>query len=155
MNLYLVQHAEAKRDTEYPRRPFSEGGYAEIEKTAKWLATKLRPSINVIFHSGKLRAQQTAEVLADYLNPPGGIKPADSLEPNADPAVWAEQLVSMSENVMLVGHLPHLSKLTSRLLCGDESRSIVEFHNAGVVCMSRDQENQWVIRWILVPGLCE
>ncbi len=155
MNLYLVQHAEAKKDTEDPRRPLSEAGYVQIEKTAKLLATRLRPSINVIIHSGKLRALQTAGVLADYLSPLGGIKASNGLEPHADPGIWAEQLATVSENVMLVGHLPHLNKLTSRLLCGGDSKTFVEFHNAGVVCIGRDEQGSWVIRWILVPGLCE
>lgn len=155
MNLYLVQHAEAKTDAEDPQRPLSDKGYADIDKTARMLSSRVRPSVNVIIHSGKLRAQQTAEVLADYLCPVGGIKPANGLEPKAEPSIWAEQLGAITENVMLVGHLPHLSRLTSRLLCGDESKTAVNFTNAGIVCLARNDSGEWSVQWMIVPGICE
>ena len=155
MNLYLVQHAEAKPKNEDSQRPLSDKGYADADKTAGLLSERVRPSVNVIIHSGKLRAKQTAEVLADYLSPIGGIKAADGLTPTADPAIWAEQLSAISENVMIVGHLPHLSKLTSKLLCGDDSSTIVEFKNAGIVCLAKDDYGAWSLQWIIVPGLCD
>ena len=40
MNLYLVQHAEAKPKQEDPGRPLTDKGYADIEKTAKLLSSK-------------------------------------------------------------------------------------------------------------------
>lgn len=155
MNLYLVQHAEAKTDAEDPNRPLTDKGLAEIEKTARQLAAKVRPSVNVVIHSGKLRALQTAEVLADYISPVGGIKPADGLKPNDDPAVWAEQLGAITEDVMLVGHLPHMSRLAGKLLCGCNTGEIIAFKNAGIVCLSRDDGGQWSLKWFLVPGLCD
>ncbi len=155
MNLYLVQHAEAKEEQEDPRRPLTDKGLADIEKTAKLLSSKLRPSVNVILHSGKLRAQQTAEVLADFLNPAGGIRAVDCLEPKADPAIWAGQLNSTTENVMLVGHLPHLSGLASLLLCGEASRTIVEFKNAGIITLTREDRDHWKVQCIILPGICD
>ena len=155
MNLYLVQHAEAKQEKEDPGRALTEKGFADIEKTAKLLSSKLRPAINVILHSGKLRAQQTAEVLADHLNPAGGVRAADGLEPKADPAVWAGQLGSITENVILVGHLPHLSRLASLLLCGDVEKDIVEFKNAGIVNLTKDDRGNWKVQCIILPGICD
>jgi phosphohistidine phosphatase len=154
MNLYLVQHAEARAETEDPQRSVSDKGYANVDKTARWLSEKVHPTIHVIIHSGKLRAKQTAEVLADYLAPIGGTKAADGLEPGADPAVWAKRLDALTENVMLVGHQPHLGRLVSRLLCGDDSNTTVNFTNAGIVCLSRDDSGAWSIQWMIVPGIC-
>ena len=154
MNLYLVQHAEAMLEAQDPLRPLSDEGINKIVRTAKQLSQKVHPSVNVVIHSGKLRAKQTAEVLADYLCPVRGTKAADGLEPTADPAIWAEQLTTIAENVMLVGHLPHLSRLASKLLCGDDSVTIVDFENAGIVCLFRDDSGSWTIQWIAVPGLC-
>jgi len=153
--LYLVQHAEAKTEAEDPQRALSDKGLAEIEKTAKLLAVKIRPSVNVIMHSGKLRALQTAEVLADYINPVGGIKQVEGLKPSDDVATWVDHLAAVNEDIMLVGHLPHLSKLTSKLLCGDETRTAVKFRNAGIVCLERDDEKRWNLDWFIVPGLCD
>lgn len=155
MYLYLVQHAEARSEAEDPQQALSDKGLAEIEKTARLLATKVRPSIKIILHSGKLRARQTAEILADHLAPVGGVKQVEGLKPNDDVSDWAGRLTAASENIMLVGHLPYLSKLTSKLLCGDETMTLVEFRKAGIVCLFRDEQKSWRIEWFIVPGLCE
>jgi len=153
--LYLVQHAEAKTEAEDPQRALSDKGLAEIEKTAKLLALKIRPSVNVVMHSGKPRALQTAEVLADYISPVGGIRQVEGLKPNDNVTTWADYLTEVNEDVMLVGHLPHLSKLTSKLLCGDETKTVVQFRNAGIVCLEREDKRRWCLEWFMVPGLCD
>ena len=116
MKLFLVQHAEAKNKNEDPTRPLSEKGWKDIKKIAKYAEEYLHIDVRQIFHSGKLRAEQTAEVLAKYLNPPEKVTIDKNLEPLADPKAWKRQLIGTSEDVMLVGHLPHLSKLASSLL---------------------------------------
>lgn len=72
MFLYLVQHAEAKREEEDPSRPLSEKGLEEIKKVALY-AERLNIKVSQIFHSGKRRALQTAEVLAQHLRIERGI----------------------------------------------------------------------------------
>jgi phosphohistidine phosphatase len=58
-----------------------------------------------------------------------------------------------SGSVMVVGHLPHLGRLVSRLLGLDADRSVVRFQNAGVVCLDRDAAGSWSVRWVLPPEL--
>ncbi len=53
---------------------------------------------------------------------------------------------------MLVGHLPHLSRLAALLLAEGPEREIIAFRNAGVVCLER-QESRFAVRWILTPEL--
>ncbi len=53
---------------------------------------------------------------------------------------------------MLVGHLPHLSRLAALLLAESPEPEIVAFRNAGVVCLER-QEGRFAVRWILTPEL--
>jgi phosphohistidine phosphatase len=53
---------------------------------------------------------------------------------------------------MLVGHLPHLSRLAALLLADTPEREIVTFRNAGVVCLDR-QGSRFALRWILTPEL--
>jgi len=67
MNLYLVQHAEAKRKEEDPERPLSEKGRVDIRKVAVYIAGHINIKVSAIIHSGKTRARQTAEALAEYL----------------------------------------------------------------------------------------
>jgi phosphohistidine phosphatase len=151
MNLYLVQHAESMPKDQNPERPLSDKGRADMERMAGWFSSSnaFRPSR--ILHSGKLRAQQTAEALA------GGIdvvaEAVEGLAPLDDPAIWADRLTGMSESLVLVGHLPHLSKLASRLLSGDEEAGVVAFQMGGIVCLQRGEEGDWSLAWMVTPDL--
>jgi len=69
MKLYLVQHAESKRREEDPSRPLSEKRWSDIRKVAKYAEKHLDIEVSQIIYSGKLRAKQTTEVLAEYLQP--------------------------------------------------------------------------------------
>lgn len=149
MNLYLVQHAEAKRKEEDPTRPLSDRGWENIRKIAKYAREHLRLEVEQIVHSGKLRAKQTAKVLAEYLNPPKGVRTDKNLEPLADTEIWKKRLVEASEDIMLVGHLPHLGKLASSLLVGNENSEVIAFRMGCIVCLERDQQRRWTIQWMI------
>ena len=151
MKLYLIQHAESKRTEEDLGRPLSDKGWKNIEKMARHAKEHLCIEVDRIIHSGKLRAKQTAEVLAKHLNPDICIEVDKNLEPLADITIWKKGLVETSENIMLVGHLPHLSKLASELLVGDENKEVVAFKMGGIVCLERDQQGRWTIQWMINP----
>jgi phosphohistidine phosphatase len=152
MKLYLVQHAEAKREEEDPTRPLSERGWKDIKKVADFLK-KGGIGVSEILHSGKLRAKQTAEVLAENISPSEGVKEAEGLSPLDDPNIWGKKLEEKPGDVMLVGHLPHLSKLAGLLLTGDQDRKPVNFKMGGVVCLEKDEAGNWSVQWILIPQI--
>ena len=56
MFLYLVQHAEAKRDDEDRARPISQKGLEDISKVAAYVSL-LNISVSEILHSSKLRVE--------------------------------------------------------------------------------------------------
>jgi phosphohistidine phosphatase len=152
MHLYLVQHAEARPKAEDPQRPLSEKGLADIRKVAAFIKDKARPVR--ILHSGKLRARQTAEILAASLQPAGGLHTAENLHPLDDPSPWAENLNTTDENLMLVGHLPYMSRLAARLLIGNPERTVVRFQMGGVVCLGREGATDvWSLDWMVVPEI--
>ncbi len=153
MEVYLVQHGEAKPESEDPQRPLTERGYSEVEKVARY-AAGLRLRVSLILHSGKLRARQTAEILAKNLAPPQGIRELNRLAP-ADDLRVAEALIRQAGSpIMLVGHLPHLSRLTSLLILGDPEKQVVRFRNGGIVCLKQD-ESGWTTSWLLTPELIQ
>ncbi len=155
MRLYLVQHAQAKRKEEDPARPLSDKGEKDIRKMAATLKDHANIQVNAIFHSGKTRAKQTAQALAEALSPNQGIREVEGLDPLADVEVWTKRLVSgeVDEETMLVGHLPHLGRLASRLICENEEQEVVSFRQGGVVCLERGEEGGWTVNWILIPEL--
>ena len=137
MLLYLVQHAEANPEENDPSRGLSEKGLSDIRKTAHH-AAGLSIKIIQIFHSGKKRARQTAQILAENLNPDKGIAESDGLAPMDEPEIWAQRLLSAVEDIILVGHLPHMGKLAALLICGDKDKKAVNFKMAGIVCLKKN-----------------
>jgi phosphohistidine phosphatase len=153
MALYLVQHSESKSKDEDPQRPLTDEGLKNANKVASYAKEHIHIKVSAIFHSGKLRAEQTSEVFAMYLEPEKGFKEIDGLEPMANPNIWAERLAKINDNIMLVGHLPHLGKLAGILLNSDENMNPIIFRNAGIVKLSRDENNNRLIDWIIVPSI--
>lgn len=152
MFVYLVQHAEAKSEKEDPSRSLSEKGMNDIKKVASY-ASKFNPKIHTIFHSKKLRAKQTAEVLSEHLKPKVDISEVDGLAPLDDPDVWARRLKDIPDDVMIVGHLPHVDKLSSLLLCGDKDKSVISFQMAGIVCLQRKDDGTYSLQWMVTPEI--
>ncbi len=153
MNLYLVQHAEAKPEEEDTQRRLSERGWSDIRKVAAFIAEHTNIRVSSIIHSGKTRARQTAEALAEYLNPPGGIKEVEGLKPLDAPSTWEDRLAETKEDFMLVSHMPFLGKLSAHLLCQDEDEKIVDFQLGGIVCIARDESCIWSVRWMVIPQM--
>ncbi|RME81779.1 MAG: phosphohistidine phosphatase SixA [Zetaproteobacteria bacterium] len=151
MRVYLVQHGKACDERVDPSRPLTAEGRNEVEAIARFLAGTGWPKPFGIVHSGKLRAQQTAEIFAEHWRI-GEVRADPELAPLADPGVWAAHLAGMQEDWMLVGHLPHLARLAGLLLCGDADKAPVRFRNGGVVCLVRE-DGRWALAWALVPEL--
>jgi phosphohistidine phosphatase len=149
--LYLVQHGEAAKETEDPARPLTGLGRQEVARVAR-AAARLGLEVTVIAHSGKLRAKQTAEILAAELRPTPSVIERSGLGPNENPRHTEDFVAQASAPTMLVGHLPHLSRLASLLLAGDPAKEIIAFRMGGIVCLS-ERERQWRLQWILTPEI--
>ncbi|MGA9533902.1 MAG: phosphohistidine phosphatase SixA [Anaerolineales bacterium] len=150
MNVMLVQHAEALAEEEDPDRPLSAEGVEQLRKVASIVALNRDLDLARIWHSGKTRSAQTAEILADHFRPRLGVRSAEGLSPLDDPRMWADRLAEMEQQVMLVGHLPNLEKLAALLLTGQPTPRIIAFQNAGIVCF-RYQDGAWRLRWAVTP----
>jgi len=149
MVVYLVQHAEAKPREEDAERGLSDKGFQDIQRVATLLQNRI--DADRILHSMKKRARQTAEILADTLNIEY-IEEALDLDPMADPGIWSAHLASMTEDIILVGHLPHMERLASLLLAGNPERSVVLYQPGTVLCLERE-EGAWHVKWMLPPCL--
>ena len=151
MYLYLTQHAEAKPAETDPARGLTTKGVADVRKVAAHLQ-KLNLDLKKIYHSGKTRAHETASILAEQLKPAKGVVEAEGLGPQDEPQIWYERLKALDEDTALVGHLPHLRRLASLLLCGDPERTVVHLRMGGVVCLRR-LEDDWSLEWAVSPDL--
>lgn len=152
MLLYLVQHGEAKEKEEDPSRGLTVKGKNDVEKISVYMS-KLAIQVDQILHSGKLRAEQTADIFSASLKTVQGVAKTNGLLPLDNPSIFNEKLLSIESNTVLVGHLPHLGKLASLLLCGDTDKHVVSFNMAGVVCLARDNNGLWSLQWMITPAV--
>ncbi len=101
-----------------------------------------------VLHSGKTRARQTAEIWCGLLDTDG--EQADALAPNDDPMIWVGRLTEEHNDLMLVGHLPHLSRLASLLLTDAADDPVIQFQQGGLVGLERTGTG-WVVEVVLPP----
>ncbi len=151
MTLFLVQHGEARPESEDPERSLTERGAEIVGRMAEW-AARIGIKVDQIQHSGKRRAEQTATIVAQDLNPPRGVMAVKGLSPNDDVNQVAASLRGDQGSLMLVGHLPHLSRLVSLLVTGNPDINVVRFRNAGIVCLAQ-RDGKWAIDWVMLPDL--
>ncbi|MHC4483443.1 MAG: phosphohistidine phosphatase SixA [Planctomycetota bacterium] len=152
MKLYLVQHAKAASEEFDRRRPLTEEGKADMQKIV-WFIKPLNLAVGSLWHSGKKRAAQTAGFLASAVKVEKNIIAHGGLGPSDDVTALRDELATTEQDIMIVGHLPFLSKLASLLLAGSESANAVAFKNGGVVCLQRGEDNRWQIDWMVTPEL--
>jgi phosphohistidine phosphatase len=152
MALYLIQHGKSLPKDQDPDQGLSEDGTTETERIAS-LARDYGVSVSQIRHSVKTRARQTAEILARALKPQKDIQEISGIKPMDDVAACAAK-IDPDENVMLVGHLPFMERITSYLITGSIDQALIKFQNSGIVCLDKDPETQaWVIKWTLMPNI--
>ncbi|MGA1821896.1 MAG: phosphohistidine phosphatase SixA [Thermoplasmatota archaeon] len=151
IRLYLVQHGKSASKEEDPERPLTDEGTRDVKRISDLVIREIGIDPAVIYHSGKKRAKITAEIIARDLNAGGKIAEGEGLDP-LDPIIpWAGRIEKEDRNMMIVGHLPFLSRLASHLLIGLQEKPIVNFKMGCMICMERDESEKWVLDWMIIP----
>lgn len=153
MKIYLAQHGETFTKEENAARPLTENGKKEITDVASFVTKSRQFALNKIYYSPKKRAEQTANIFGQFLQPEEWLEENEDLTPLADPSIWYEKIRTLKDDIMLIGHLPHLQKLASLLISGTEDNKTVDFQMGGVVCITRDDENKYAVKWAVIPRL--
>jgi phosphohistidine phosphatase len=152
MTLYLVQHGKNLSENLDIHKGLSEEGIAEVKRIAE-VARQYGIKVLNILHSGKTRTRQTAQIFASSLDVKNEIEQAEGMKPLDDVVKFAEKIKG-SENIMVVGHLPFLEKLTSFLVVGSDEKPIFKFQNGGIICLDKEPDSQnWIIKWTLMPNI--
>ena len=152
MRLYLVQHGAALAGEVDPARPLSEQGREDVQAMAG-LLREAGIRVERVWHSGKLRAEQTAQLLAKAVLPRGRIEQIGGIGPRDDVAGFGSDADVWEQDALLVGHMPFLSRLAAWLVTGDPEREIVGFVPGGVVCLERLEVDHWIVSWMFRPDL--
>lgn len=156
VDIYLMQHGAATSAEVDPARPLTPAGRASVERVAARAGTAGVRADQCV-HSGKVRAEQTAHILAEAVGARvedrAGLNPSDSVQPIAE---WLNARAGVVPDgaVAVVGHLPFLDRLTSLLIAGDEDTQVVRFQNAGLVkLVPKGEAPGYAVGWILTPDL--
>jgi phosphohistidine phosphatase len=115
VRLLLVHHGDAVSPEVDPRRPLSPEGREAVERLAAEAAARgIRPA--VVWHSGKLRAKQTAEAFWRACNALAELSASRDLQPDDPPAWIRDRLRAEPRDVLIAGHFPHLPRLLELLV---------------------------------------
>jgi phosphohistidine phosphatase len=152
MRLYLVQHGEALSKEADPQRPLSDVGQTDVSRLARFLKAASVQASRII-HSGKKRAQQTADLLAPAIVSGQAAQAFPGLEPNDPPEEFAAQMAQWREDTVVVGHLPFLERLVALLVVGNQDELVSSFRPGTALCLERTGPGQWTIAWMIRPEL--
>ena len=146
MKVYLVHHVDALSAEQDPQRHISAKGKEQADR----LGARLR-ALGVapvrILHSDKQWTIDTAERIAAKLDAEDKaartaypINTGDPVEP------FLAEIAASRGDLMMCGHVDYLLRAASKLVCGDESRKVVEFKpgNGTAVCLEGEGKN-WTI----------
>jgi phosphohistidine phosphatase len=150
--LYLVHHGDAVGGEVDALRPLSLTGRAAVERLAADSAARgARPA--VVWHSGKLRARQTAEAFWRACNALAEFSATRDLQPD-DPPKWiADRLKGETRDVLIAGHYPHLPRLLAVLTSTATGGSSPAFPQHGIVALETgDEGKSWTERWRVLPS---
>ena len=146
--LILVHHGDAVGPGVDAMRPLSSVGHAATERLAAAAAQRgVKP--DAIWHSGKARARQTAELFWKACNPLASLSAERGLQPE-DPPRWIhDQLAGETRSILIAGHMPHLPRLLASLLGERRADSMaIGFPQHGCVALEADGD-RWKEIWRL------
>jgi len=148
LNLYILQHGEAVPKEIDPERPLSERGNRDIRILALHMQN-MDVQLGHVFHSGKLRAEQSARLIAETLSP--DIQPikTEGLNPNDDPTVICSDIEQMNENILIASHMPFVSRLCSTLLTGTTEAEFASVPGT-LFCLEK-ADHKWRLAYMLRP----
>ena len=146
MKLYLVHHGEAVGPELDPSRPLSARGQEGVVRLASALAERGAHPV-VVWHSGKLRARQTAEACWRACNALADFSATRDLQPGDLPEWIRDRLGGETRDILLAGHFPHLGRLLA-VLHGEDPGGLGNFPPHGAVAMETNDDGvSWTELW--------
>jgi len=151
MNLYLMRHGKAESvfEGDDAARKLTKKGVKQIKSAAKLLAgMEIDPA--QIFASPRVRAHETAAIVAEKLNKTVEIRDEVNFDFNVD-AIWNLTAdLSADDDAMFVGHNPSMTEVVSYL-----TGARLELRPGAVACVMipRPGSVNGILRWLLSPDM--
>lgn len=152
MKIYCMRHGQVSDVAGEHGPALSDLGVQEITTMAHFLKTQ-GVDFSHVLHSEKTRAAQTAGIITSVVNPELAMEPSELLTVAEDVITMAGDVEQWSDDTLLVGHLPMMQELVSMLCLRDPLRLSLSFIPGTIVCLERQQQQRWVISWLLSPTI--
>jgi phosphohistidine phosphatase len=165
VNLFILRHGIAVEPgtpgyEDDSRRPLIPKGERRLRAAAAAMK-ELELSFDLILTSPFTRALQTAEIVAGELKLKKQLMLCNDLVPGGNAGALIKNLSELRpapENVLLVGHEPHLSRLISLLISGGADTAAVEMKKGGLCKLEADPLRigaRATLIWLLTPSQME
>jgi phosphohistidine phosphatase len=162
MDLYILRHGIAEELSESnlardSQRRLTSEGRKKVHRVAQGMKM-LGLKFDLILSSPYLRASETAEIVAKELHLARRLKWSSDLASDGDSKKLIDDLRlhhRLAKRILLVGHEPYLSRLTSLLISGDPAISI-HLKKAGLIKLSIASalkcDRCATLEWFLTPA---
>ena len=156
--LYLIRHGvAAERGDAWPedaKRPLTDRGVRRLRKAAAALSA-LGVSFDVLLSSPLVRARQTAEILAEGLEPHPPVELSEALSPGASYSAVLDELGrhARRRRIALVGHEPGIGALAARLIGSRQALAFKKGAIARIDVPAIPPAGSGTLRWFVTPRL--
>ncbi len=151
MKVYLVRHGQALSASQDPARPLSAEGRREIGQLARTLA-QMHLTVGRVIHSGRLRAEETARLIAGEIEVRQGVSAVSGLGPEDRVDEALELIEVLDQDLMIVGHNPFLANLLAALVKPADFGELPGFDCGSLVAVER-VEGRWQVFRRLGPRM--
>ena len=148
MKVYLVHHVDALSKEQDPARHISPKGQKQADRIGARLKALGANPVRIL-HSEKQWTIDTAERVAAQLGLSGKTaKTAYSINTDDPVAPFVAEINAAQGDIMMCGHVDYLLRAASQLVCGDETRKVVEFKpgNGTMVCLE-GKGKDWAVAY--------
>lgn len=153
MQLILIRHGKSDLEfTNDDERELTQRGRMQVERLANWLR-QYELNDPFVWHSDKLRAFQTAEVIREKAGWYCQLLPMEELRPDANIETIVEKIRNVDRDLIVISHMPMLSDITSALLGNGPDKVFWEFGTSGALIMQREGFRDWIVQGFVRPSM--
>ena len=148
MKVYLIHHANTLSVEQDPERHLSETGRNQCASLGARLKAAGANPVRIL-HSDKQWSRESAQRIAAALGLEGRTAMPDyPINTGHDLAPFLKEIAESDGDIMMVGHSDFLMRTGAKLVCGDETKHVIEFKpgHGSTFCID-DSTGDWAIAW--------
>lgn len=151
MRLLLIRHGSAEMSPDDDARRLTEFGRMEVASIAQWIK-QLHFDQPAIWHSEKIRTQETAAIILDGTGWDSELSEVEGLRPSSPVEPMAVRIAAEDRDLVVVGHMPFMSAMASELVTGGQLETYWNFETCAALCLERIGAGQWVVCGLTMPS---